>query len=335
MQAEADHELGSAATALTRDRFGRPGLGRAGSGPPLTCPSGAVVSGPDLSAPYLREEDPPCCRRWRRARDALRAQALRRRHGSGAGQAGGRCIMSRAGALYIIAAIDEAAAGRGPGVPARRAAAHQAPASGRSGGGMLVRARGCWRRCAAALGALAAEVAGAAPGSARRRRRTDHSPAGRQRRVIACGRRQAPADWPCRRYRARRRRFRGQAYRQTRSSLPIRDVRQASRTATVSYLMSACSGFGFLASVSVTGSQQCQAEHDAAGRGAGGAAVITSVRYHVQVWRLPFADALPGSMRDTRPCTRSAGGFPPACAIGAETADSGSSAVGADADAAP
>jgi hypothetical protein len=33
MQAEADHELGSAATALTRDRFGRPGLGRAGSGP--------------------------------------------------------------------------------------------------------------------------------------------------------------------------------------------------------------------------------------------------------------------------------------------------------------
>jgi hypothetical protein len=142
MQAEADHELGSAATALTRDRFGRPGLGRAGSGPPLTCPSGAVVSGPDLSAPYLREEDPPCCRRWRRARDALSARALRRRHGSGAGQAGGRYIMSRAGALYIIAAIDEAAAGRGPGVPARRAAAHQAPAAGRPGASMLVRARG-------------------------------------------------------------------------------------------------------------------------------------------------------------------------------------------------
>jgi hypothetical protein len=37
------------------------------------------------------------------------------------------------------------------------------------------------------------------------------------------------------------------------------------------------------------GSQRCQAEHDAAGRGAGGAAVITSVRYQVQVWRLPFA----------------------------------------------
>lgn len=83
------------------------------------------------------------------------------------------------------------------------------------------------------------------------------------------------------------------------------------------------------------GSRQCQAEHDAAGRGAGGAAVITSVRYQVQVWRLPFADALPERMRDTRPCTRSAGLFPLACAIGAETADSGSSAVGADADAAP
>jgi hypothetical protein len=50
--------------------------------------------------------------------------------------------MSRAGALYIIAAIDEAAAGRGPGVPAGRVAAHQAPAAGRPGGSMLVRARG-------------------------------------------------------------------------------------------------------------------------------------------------------------------------------------------------
>ena len=116
----------------------RPGRER----PPLTCPSGAAVSGPDLPAPYLREEDPPCCRRWRRARDALRARVLRRRHGSGAGQAGGRCIMSRAGALYIIAAINEAAAGRGPGGPARRGAAHQAPAAGRPGGSMLVRARG-------------------------------------------------------------------------------------------------------------------------------------------------------------------------------------------------
>ena len=50
--------------------------------------------------------------------------------------------MSRAGALYIIAAIDGAAAGGGPGVPARRVAAHQAPAAGRPGGSMLVRARG-------------------------------------------------------------------------------------------------------------------------------------------------------------------------------------------------
>ena len=49
--------------------------------------------------------------------------------------------MSRAGALYIIAAIDEAAAGGGPGVPAGRVAAHQAPAAGRPGGSMLVRAR--------------------------------------------------------------------------------------------------------------------------------------------------------------------------------------------------
>jgi hypothetical protein len=50
--------------------------------------------------------------------------------------------MSRAGALHIIAAIDEAAAGRGPGVPARGAAAHRAPAAGRPGASMLVRARG-------------------------------------------------------------------------------------------------------------------------------------------------------------------------------------------------
>jgi len=35
-----------------------------------------------------------------------------------------------------------------------------------------------------------------------------------------------------------------------------------------------------------TVAQRCQAEHDAAGRGSGGAAVITSVPYQVQVWRL-------------------------------------------------
>ena len=50
--------------------------------------------------------------------------------------------MSRAGALYIIAAIDEAAAGGAAGVPAGRVAAHQGPAAGRPGGSMLVRARG-------------------------------------------------------------------------------------------------------------------------------------------------------------------------------------------------
>jgi hypothetical protein len=49
------------------------------------------------------------------------------------------------------------------------------------------------------------------------------------------------------------------------------------------------------------GSQRCQAEHDAVGRGAGGAAVITSVRYQVQVWRLPFADALPGACETLAP----------------------------------
>ena len=183
-------------------------------------PLGPAVSGPELTAPYLREEDPPCCRRWRRARDALKARALRRRHGSGAGQAGGRCIMSRAGALYIIATIDQAAAGRGPGVSAGRAAARQAPAVGRPGGSMLVRARRMLAAVRRSTGAPAAEVAGAAPTSARRRRRTDHSPAGRQRRVIACGRRQAPADRPCRRCRARRRRFRGRTYRQARSRPP-------------------------------------------------------------------------------------------------------------------
>jgi hypothetical protein len=193
----------------------RPGRER----PPLICPSGAAVSGPDLPAPYLREEDPPCCRRWRRARDALRTRALRRRHGSGAGQAGGRCIMSRAGALYIIAAIDEAAArlagpGGRPGVPPlTRLPLRAVPAPACSCGH-----GGCWPRCAVA----SAGVAGGAPGSARRRSRTDHSPAGRQRRVIACGRRQAPADRPCRRCRARRRRFRGQTYRQTRSRPPTR-----------------------------------------------------------------------------------------------------------------
>ena len=174
MQAEADHELGSAATALTRDRFGRPGLGRAGSGPPLTCPSGAVVSGPELSAPYLREEDPPCCRRWGRARDALRAWALRRRHGSGQDRPGEgaschervRCISSPPSTGRPQAA----GPGCRPGVsPLTRPPLRAVPAAACS-----CAHGGCWPRCAVA----SAEVAGGAPGSARRRRRTDHSPAG-------------------------------------------------------------------------------------------------------------------------------------------------------------
>jgi hypothetical protein len=49
--------------------------------------------------------------------------------------------MSRSGALYVISAIEQAAAGGGPGVPARRAADHQVIAAGRPGGNMLSRAR--------------------------------------------------------------------------------------------------------------------------------------------------------------------------------------------------
>ena len=49
--------------------------------------------------------------------------------------------MSRSGALYVISAIEQAAAGGGPGVPARRAADHQVLAAGRPGGSMLSRAR--------------------------------------------------------------------------------------------------------------------------------------------------------------------------------------------------
>jgi hypothetical protein len=183
----------------------RPGRER----PPLTCPSGAAVSGPELPAPYLREEDPPCCRRWRRARDALRARALGRWHGSGAGQAGeGASCHVRVGCISSPPSTRRPqAAGPGcrPGVsPLTRPPLRAVPAATCS-----CAHGGCWPRCAVALAALATEVAGGAPGSARRRRRTDHSPAGRRRRVIACGRRQAPADRPCRRCRARRRRFSG------------------------------------------------------------------------------------------------------------------------------
>jgi hypothetical protein len=49
--------------------------------------------------------------------------------------------MSRSGALYVISAIEQAAAGGGPGVPARHTADHQVLAAGRPGGNMLSRAR--------------------------------------------------------------------------------------------------------------------------------------------------------------------------------------------------
>jgi hypothetical protein len=49
--------------------------------------------------------------------------------------------MSRTGALYVISAIEEAAAGGGRRVPARRTADHQVLAAGRPGGNMLSRAR--------------------------------------------------------------------------------------------------------------------------------------------------------------------------------------------------
>jgi hypothetical protein len=49
--------------------------------------------------------------------------------------------MSRLGALYVISAIEEAAAGGRPGVSARRAADHRVLAAGRPRGRMLWRAR--------------------------------------------------------------------------------------------------------------------------------------------------------------------------------------------------
>jgi hypothetical protein len=49
--------------------------------------------------------------------------------------------MSRSGALHVISAIEAAAAGGGPGRPARRAAADRACAAGRPGGGVLSRVR--------------------------------------------------------------------------------------------------------------------------------------------------------------------------------------------------
>ncbi|HEX3192048.1 MAG TPA: hypothetical protein VHS30_19940 [Streptosporangiaceae bacterium] len=49
--------------------------------------------------------------------------------------------MSRSGALYVISAIEAAAAGGGPGGPARRAAADRTSVAGRPGGSVLSRVR--------------------------------------------------------------------------------------------------------------------------------------------------------------------------------------------------
>ena len=49
--------------------------------------------------------------------------------------------MSRSGALHVISAIEAAAAGGGPGSPARHAAAHRASAAGRPRGSVLALVR--------------------------------------------------------------------------------------------------------------------------------------------------------------------------------------------------
>jgi hypothetical protein len=46
---------------------------------------------------------------------------------------GGRCIMSRSGVFYAVKAMERAAAGDAPRVPANRAADHQAAAAARPG----------------------------------------------------------------------------------------------------------------------------------------------------------------------------------------------------------
>ena len=52
---------------------------------------------------------------------------------TGAELSGGRCIMSRSGVYYAVKAMERAAANTAAdGVPARRAAARQAPAAARS-----------------------------------------------------------------------------------------------------------------------------------------------------------------------------------------------------------
>ena len=83
------------------------------------------------------------------------------------------------------------------------------------------------------------------------------------------------------------------------------------------------------------GSQRCQAEHEAVGRGAGGAAVITSVRTKYRSGGSRSRMRYRGACETLAYVLEALDYSPPAYAIGAETADSGSSAVGADADAAP
>jgi hypothetical protein len=95
--------------------------------------------------------------------------------------------MSRLGALYVISAIEEAAAGGRPGVSARRAADHPVLASGRPGGRSSRARGGCWLRRTAAPAALVAELGGAVSGSARRGSRTERPPGGHPR-VIVCAR---------------------------------------------------------------------------------------------------------------------------------------------------
>jgi len=73
------------------------------------------------------------CRRWWQARDG-RALMPGRWHGNGAELPGGRCIMSRVAAFYVIRALEGDAAGGRPAASGRRAVDHLAPAAGRPDG---------------------------------------------------------------------------------------------------------------------------------------------------------------------------------------------------------
>jgi len=64
-----------------------------------------------------------------------------RRHGNGQDWSGGKSVMSRMGAFYVIKAMDGDAAGSGHGVPGRRAAGRRVPAAGRRGGSIFSLAR--------------------------------------------------------------------------------------------------------------------------------------------------------------------------------------------------